>query len=431
VNKIVVLFLLVLSGATAKGQTSSETDHCAEGVAADVCLFNKIVRHFGDQDTVAYTSGQSSLTYLYQGEALTTWSSQDDDAYGTTLILRRTKTGNIDQFLAIVPIKEKTVRVYERVINPDHGVHIYKKYEEVNGLAVGDYLALDEQQARLASGRYELKDTLLETREETFDPETYQEVIKVTTVDLLSVKTGVWRYATKPGQPMREENYDARSGWASPDGEDALCAPFNWEKVKERNYYKTGFNRIPSLVRLFNYISGTQGLPEYISYDVTRNGVTYYHNGQIVAGPQLRNEREAGEAIEQQLPEGVLKIAYTSNEFDAFQAKGTKTTYKFACYLPKVAGKGISYTLTNGRLEIADATSNGKEGAFTTTDCSGNTLIEGFYRAPRSGDKGVEVINPETYETMITMPNEFKCGNWKYYNKDGSVVKEVEVGKCD
>lgn len=429
-NKIIALLALAFFSTAAYGQKLQEAAACAPGVTPDICLFNNIVRHFGDTDTVAYTTDQATPTYEYGGKALTNWR-YDDEAYGIRLMLRRTNIEHIDQFLAIVPTKGKTVRVYELVINPKQGVRTYKKYEEANGLAVGDYLALDEQKAPLASGRYQLIDTLLETREKSFDPETYEEVIKVTTVDQLSVKTGVWRYAVGAGLPMREENFDRRSGWTSPNGESDLCDPFNWKEVKERNYYKVRFNRIPSLVRLFNYISEAQGLPNYISYDVTRHGVTYYHNGQIVAGPQLRNEREVAELLEQQLSEGMMKIAYRSNEFDAFQPKGTKTKYKFTCYLPKTKRKGTSYTLNNGTLEIAEATADGKNGAFTTTDCSGNMQITGFYRAPRNGDKGVEVINPETYETMITLPNEFKCGSWKYYSDDGVLINEVDHGKCD
>jgi hypothetical protein len=317
------------------------------------------------------------------------------------------------------------------VINTEHNVHIYKRYKEVNGLAVGDYLALDQEQKPLAIGRYQLKDTLAETREKTFDPETYQEVIKVTVIDQLSVKTGIWRYAAEAGEPMREENYDTRSGWSSAYGEGELCAPFNWAEIKERNYYKARFDRIPSLVRLFNYMSSAQGLSEHISYDVTRHGVNYYHNGQLVAGPQLRNERTIDEVLQQQLLVGELRITYSSNEFDAFQPKGAKTKYDFSCYLPKTSGQGVAYSLTDGKLEIAAATPDGKNGAFTTVDCSGNKLIAGFYRGPRSGDEGVEVINPETYETMIMLPNEFRCGSWKYYDKEGSLIKEKDFGGCD
>lgn len=98
-RKLLLFVIAVALSSLAIAQSDCDgfigQPNCDTRLDDEVCLFNKVVAHFGDKDSISYTFGQSGVEYFYQGEKLSNWQ-YNKRYYGERILLRRTNNEELD-----------------------------------------------------------------------------------------------------------------------------------------------------------------------------------------------------------------------------------------------------------------------------------------------------------------------------------------------
>ncbi len=278
----------------------------------------------------------------------------------------------------------------------------------------------------IAKGQYSTIDTFYTTTEESFSPETYETMIKVTEFHTATIKSGDWRYYNNSGEHIIDEAYPGTTDGAIYN--DYLCAVVTPENNEIRR-------TLPNHYVLFNAMCQQFDLPYWISNDLVLGNHQTYFNGRPVEAPTTLNLRNNATETKLKTPVGDIKINAKSNDYAAGGTMGRPKVVTYSAVITYPDDQAEVLLFSDNKLTRYTSYKGRKSGLFEEKQCNGTLITSGQYCQVDTFLRDTSIVfNPNTYEEEILITESYvhskKTGTWKHYDLNGILEKEEVFGMC-
>ncbi len=178
----------------------TEQENLLEQKLHCVFLYNKTLEDFGKKDFITCTLEDDKFGFHYKGAPLNNFFNPKE-GHNSPIVIRGKYTAH--SFLLSFYTYLEDDRFYKfNLIRKDGGdFAIHSNYK--NGMYDGAYIEKYLSAETTTSGNYTQIDSFYLDTIETFDPNTYESNLSITEKEKISVKCGIWKYATEDGDKIK------------------------------------------------------------------------------------------------------------------------------------------------------------------------------------------------------------------------------------
>lgn len=395
-------------------------------ISPGIEIFNDVHRMLGRNEYLSYDITHRGLIYYLNGEVIQGIFFNHDGPYKPWEYQLENHPGEL-----LFESKDNSINIYrsasdsegEMIRFANHTVDIYKmKNRHPNGM----FERWSCEGQRIIQGQYTTIDTLYITREESFNPETYEAVITETEHHKASIKSGTWNYYNTEGQHIAVESYPGKTSGDVYAG--YLCDVVTPES---RDIRKTR----PHNYLLFNSMCHQFNLPYWVSNDLVLGNDQHYFNGKPIEAPAIAYLKNNAMEVTLTTPVGEIKIHTKSNDYAAGGTMGRPKRIYLNASITFPNQQGIRLLFSDNELSYFQTNQGVNSGEYEKKQCNGLYLEKGQYCLIDSFSRDTMVVfDPETYEERIVVTeSEFqsaKTGVWKKYDLNGILEQEETFGSC-
>jgi hypothetical protein len=402
-------------------------------ISPGIDLFNAVSSTIWQDWHITYDITHRGIKYYLNGQQVAypffkmegkykPWDYQVKN-HGNNLLLEYNRNKGLK---AYIPSGDKKGKII--IFNPKS----YKGESNINLFDAVDFSPNGKYQKRsckgdlLIDGHYALKDTLIVNREQVIDPNTYEQKWVETTIDQFVLRSGKWNYYNEKQEVILEENYPGAIKWHLASEYSCMTST---DEIKELSKY------IPNPYLDFNTIAYQLSYNSWLSVDDMLGKNTYYLNGRLISAPQnisRTNYRDDYKFITDNV---TIKLYSNTKTQSAFGKRKKKKKFNYTAHLDYTNGSAISLSHQKDKLKKQERKDGLAFGSYEERLCNGNLLVSGQYCHIDSIYKDtVTTFNPETYEETVAITEHTKAskkyGKWVYYNAEGILTKEEDLGDC-
>ncbi len=386
--------------------------------------YNKLMKALGRDAEMTYQVEGNEIVYYLNGDKIASpfveLNNTDKDFntqcrnHSDRVLIDNRRDGSF-----YIPKKDKTA---ELIIRERGNIQIYTLKDFKKN---GSFTQLSNKGEKIINGNFSNIDTNFVVENKVYSTETYEEEIQKTNFTEKLVRSGNWKYYDSEGQVVLEENYPGTAN-GSLYG-DILCVTSKDDFYPKRNVINNDFLVFNSLCQIFDIDLWLQQFARYGNKDL-------YLNGKWIESAKRINQANGLTVYE--IIDNDVSIRIFSKEQGAALNKNAPVTHDVSATIawPDATIDEISFKGENCIWNRTIEKEQKKE--YQERTCSGQLISSGNFCLEYAPSRDtVTVINPDTYETQIqiteTKYKEEKCGSWKYYDKEGKLVKEEEMIKKD